>query len=289
MDPLHVTKLVLLARLLAAIGLMTAGFWLSRGFGALIGVPLAFFGMMRAINEVARLLRVQELQRGQRGPSSELGSSDRVPPSIAEAIARVLFGIAEIDGPAGAAERVVAIRLVVDNLEEPSLADAMNRWQFERVDAAALRDLVRAIRRALDTHGRMRFFRWCARVAFADDRFSPGEHDILQTIAVELGLTPEVARHLFHDEKGRILAERASGGNARDGSPGRPGFDRRGEALGVLGLDAAASDEEIKKRHRELVKQHHPDANQHLAPTELAAATERFRRIQKAYEALLDS
>ncbi|MCC6781616.1 MAG: TerB family tellurite resistance protein [Planctomycetes bacterium] len=289
MNPLTVTKLILLGRLLAGIGLMTLGFWLSRGFGALVGVPLAFLGMTKAIAEVGRLLRVHDLERsfGPRRGEGPRRAGELDVSSAAEAIARILYAIAEIDGPASAAERVAAIRLVVENFPEPQLAEAMNRWELGRVDAATLRELLRAVRRALDDQNRMRFFRWCTRVALADERFNADEHEVLQTVARELGLAAEVARHLFHDEKGRILAERASGGGGQrsQGSP-HSSPARRSEALSVLGLDDGASEEDIRRRHRELVKVHHPDANRHLGAAELAASTERFQRIQKAYEVL---
>ncbi len=54
--------------------------------------------------------------------------------------------------------------------------------------------------------------------------------------------------------------------------------DPRIAALTVLGLDANASLTEIKKAHRKLVKQHHPD---------LGGSAEAFRRINEAYQSLV--
>ncbi|HNO26502.1 MAG TPA: DnaJ domain-containing protein, partial [Leptospiraceae bacterium] len=36
-------------------------------------------------------------------------------------------------------------------------------------------------------------------------------------------------------------------------------FNRKKDALDILGLDESAREEEIKSRYRELVKLHHPD------------------------------
>src|SRR3954451_1675799 len=51
----------------------------------------------------------------------------------------------------------------------------------------------------------------------------------------------------------------------------------------VLGVDRKASAEDIKKTYRKLVREHHPDRN----PGD-AAAEERFKEIQQAYDVLSD-
>jgi len=50
------------------------------------------------------------------------------------------------------------------------------------------------------------------------------------------------------------------------------------DALAVLGLQAGASQEAIKKAFRRLVKQHHPD---------MGGSAEAFRRISEAYQSLM--
>lgn len=51
----------------------------------------------------------------------------------------------------------------------------------------------------------------------------------------------------------------------------------------ILGIDRSASDEEIKKAYRELVKKYHPDKN---PPEMQEAASEKFKEVQEAFEAL---
>src|SRR4051794_8148845 len=51
----------------------------------------------------------------------------------------------------------------------------------------------------------------------------------------------------------------------------------------VLGVDRKASAEDIKKTYRKLVREHHPDRNPGNA-----AAEERFKEIQQAYDVLSD-
>lgn len=52
----------------------------------------------------------------------------------------------------------------------------------------------------------------------------------------------------------------------------------------ILGVSRTATPEEIKRAYRRLAKQHHPDHN----PQNAAAAGERFKQIQAAYEVLGD-
>lgn len=51
----------------------------------------------------------------------------------------------------------------------------------------------------------------------------------------------------------------------------------------VLGLNVGASEKEIQRRYRELVRQHHPDVS-----CDTAKAHQRFVRIQQAYRMLMD-
>ena len=60
--------------------------------------------------------------------------------------------------------------------------------------------------------------------------------------------------------------------------PQRPAGDPRADALAVLGLKVGASAEAIKRAHRRLVKQHHPD---------MGGSAEAFRRVNEAYQRLV--
>lgn len=52
----------------------------------------------------------------------------------------------------------------------------------------------------------------------------------------------------------------------------------------ILGVSKSASADEIKKAHRKLVRQYHPDVNKNDAK-----ATERFKEVQEAYDVLSDA
>jgi DnaJ-class molecular chaperone len=52
----------------------------------------------------------------------------------------------------------------------------------------------------------------------------------------------------------------------------------------VLGVSKGASADEIKKAHRKLARQYHPDMNKSNSP----ATTEKFKEVQEAYDVLSD-
>lgn len=64
--------------------------------------------------------------------------------------------------------------------------------------------------------------------------------------------------------------------------PPKPKMARE-QALQILGLDAKATQEEIRVRYKTLSKKWHPDRHE---PADKAAATTRFREIQSAWDAL---
>jgi DnaJ-domain-containing protein 1 len=75
----------------------------------------------------------------------------------------------------------------------------------------------------------------------------------------------------------RTRSDRSSAGERHSGPP--PGADpRRADAYRRLGLAWGASREAIKKAHRRLVKQHHPD---------VGGEAEAFRRVNDAYQLLM--
>lgn len=61
-------------------------------------------------------------------------------------------------------------------------------------------------------------------------------------------------------------------------------YNEVSSAYKVLEVDKNASNDEVKKSYRRLVKKHHPDKLRHLGEEHMKGAEEKFRQIQKAYE-----
>ena len=63
-------------------------------------------------------------------------------------------------------------------------------------------------------------------------------------------------------------------------------FDATGNAYRILEVSQSATNEEVKKAYRKMVKKHHPDKIQGLGEVHLKGANEKFQSIQSAYEAI---
>ena len=293
-----------LTRMAGGLLLVFGGFALrgmAPGLMQLVVFVVVLVGVVQAAGNFGAFLRIREM--AQRGESMEDGgaaggfthnrSSRR---ALSRQVMALLMAMAEADGRAGAKERLVVQQLLLERFFDPEMVGALRAWQPPSMPAGGVEELARSL------------FGWCCLVSFVDQRFSREEHDALQAVSRGFQLHPTQARTIFLATKQRAMhmfggagprgGGYQGGGGYRSGSgswdnagsgraqPPRNGALSRAEALRILELPPAATPEEIRKRHRELAKKHHPDRNSHLGEIARKQATERFTEIQRAYESL---
>ena len=102
-------------------------------------------------------------------------------------------------------------------------------------------------------------------IASADRALHPGEDRFLKVVAERFGLSDSTFRHI----RARFVAD--------DSSP----YD-------VFGLDPSATNDEIKIRHRKLVRENHPDLviGRGLPPEMIDLANRKLATINAAYATL---
>ncbi len=61
-------------------------------------------------------------------------------------------------------------------------------------------------------------------------------------------------------------------------------YNEADSAYRILEIKKSATDKEVKKAYRKMVKKYHPDKLQNLGPEHIKGAEEKFRQVQKAYE-----
>ena len=201
----------------------------------------------------------------------------------------LLFAVAEADGKTEEEEREIVRRFLLERFTDPATAADLRQWEADRIPPDQVGALALGLGRILSASERETVFSWCCLVAFADDQYSTEEHIALQTIARSFGFEGHHARRIFHQAKSVHLGEeqhsyQGQGGGHRGGATGA--VKSRSHALRVLGLEEGASQNEVKKRHRELVREFHPDRHQHLGEVAAKEAEGRFREVQAAYELL---
>ncbi len=111
------------------------------------------------------------------------------------------------------------------------------------------------------------------RVAVSDSvELSPPEVYFLRRVAVIFGLNEQDFERIALRSGVRV--------------PGSPKTEARDENYAVLGVPESASDDEIKRTYRALIRKHHPDrlTAQGLPPELVSQATEKMKRINAAYD-----
>ncbi len=256
------------------------------GLGTLLAGVVGFHLALTAVTPLVRLLTRNAHRRSQ-WTSAATDAFARA--SLPRRIYYLLVSVAEADGPMTPAERDAVRHFVLDRFADPVDAGELQSWETQSFPIRDRAGLAARIGASLDDTELDSLFCWCCLVAFADGRFAEAEHHALRDVGQGLGIAAPRARMLFHLARAQFLAGDRRG---RHGGPhpARPSAaDARAAALATLGLAANASAEQIRRRHRELVRRFHPDAQPNLGPVAQREATERFTAIQRAYETLTES
>lgn len=283
----------------------TAGYWIARflvGIGLVAAAGLGVFrrvlrgadplgigtflpgfaGFYLALSSITPLVRLATFEARTRRAWSAAATEAFARASLPRRIYYLLAAVAEADGPMSLVERETVRRFLLDRFIDPVDVDQLTAWEAQPLTAIDRIGLAAKIAPALDDGERDSLFCWCCFVAFADGVYREHEHEALRQVARGLGVAPARARMLFHLARAQYLRGKTTG----DGTRAGPAADARSKALAVLGLPADASADAIRKRHRQLVRQFHPDAQPRLGPVAQREATERFQEIQRAYETL---
>ncbi len=241
----------------------------------------AFVGFALAMSSITPLVRLSTMEARVRREWSAAASAEFARASLPRRVWYLMASIAEADGPMTTIERETIRSFLLERFLEPDDADALRTWEAQPLPVTDRIGLAARIATGLSDQESDSLFCWCCLVAFADDSFREREHAALQDVAKGLGIESERARFLFHLARAQHLDRRNNTDSARRARP-----DARAHALSVLGLPADATKEAIRKRHRQLARQFHPDVHTKLGPVAQREATERFQEIQRAYEIL---
>lgn len=281
-----------------------ANLWLGTKSGVTFDLLVGLGGFWMAFGAVTPMVRAFADTARLRAAWGRAGHDRFVRSSIAQQVFQLLFAVARARGSAGPAERELVRRFLLERFLEPAQAEELRRWESEVLPPQDVAALARTIRRSVDEAECATLFSWCCLIANADGDLHVAERATLERVAHGLGIEPAYARFLLllanearrREARGRAGATTGSGAGSAAGATNARGRrtasattlapDERELALRTLDLPAEATREMIRKRHRELVRRFHPDAQPHLGPIAMREATERFRAIQRAYEVL---
>ena len=248
-------------------------------FGFMLGGPLgAVLGAALGHNFDKGLKALPE------GAPFEAGDRERVQTAFFTATFSVMGSVAKADGRVSSEE----IRMAESVMAQMSLDAAMRETAiglFQQGKSANfdLDAVLEQFRR--ECHGRRTlvgmFIEIQLHAAYADGRLDPAEERMLLHICRCVGLSELEFRRLER----MVRAERGfgGGGGERAESPGQLSVE---QAYQVLGVDAKASDAEVKRAYRRLLSQHHPDklVSKGLPEEMMKLAAQKTHEIRQAYE-----
>ncbi len=252
-----------------------AGKLLGGAFGFLFGGPLgalvgAAFG--------------HKFDKGIEGLASsvgwESGDQQRVQTAFFTATFSVMGHVAKADGRVTPDEIRMA-RAVMDHLQlDATLRKAAEKLFNEgKKSDFPLDDLLQQFRKEVGRRTTLTqmFMEIQLQSAYADGEMHPAERKILLHIASVLG----IARPLYEQLESMV---RASAGQRAGGSQ-KPSLE---SAYETLGIQADATDAEVKRAYRRLTSQHHPDklVAKGLPEEMMKMAAEKTHQIRTAYETI---
>ena len=126
-----------------------------------------------------------------------------------------------------------------------------------------LYEVSQQVGRYMDYSSRLQLLHYLFGIANSDSRISAEELSVINTISDYMGITNSD----FQSVKAMFIRETDS-------------------AYKILGVDANASDEEVKKAYREMAKKNHPDLVSNLGDEVRQAAEKKFQEINAAYESI---
>jgi DnaJ like chaperone protein len=253
------------------------GFVLGGPLGALLGAALGH-NLDRGLDSLGR------------GETLDEGDRERVQTAFFTAAFSVMGHVAKADGRVS--EREIALAETI--MGQMELAPEMRQTAIRLFNEGKsphfqLDEVLDQFRR--ECHRRrtllQMFLEIQIQAAYADGPPDPREDALLLHICGRLGISELVFRRL--EQLVRLQQQFAAGGRyaGREAPPTAPAKGPTlDQAYAVLGVNARASDAEVKRAYRRLLSQHHPDklVSKGLPEEMMKLATQKTHEIRQAYE-----
>jgi DnaJ like chaperone protein len=207
----------------------------------------------------------------------------RLPEEYLRPLFQTIGHLAKSDGRVSAAE-IRAARTVMHRLGlgPAQVRNAINWFDDGKLEQFPLQQTVRHLRRVAARRPELRqlFVRLVLEVVLAKDRMHQKERALIWTICTEF----DIGRVELAQLEAMIRAQRGF----KHSPAGDADAQRIKKAYMTLGVDAAATNEEVVKAYRRAMNKSHPDKIAADNPGEeaIAAAEKRTREVRTAYEML---
>ncbi|MCW8347705.1 MULTISPECIES: co-chaperone DjlA [Vibrio] len=262
-------------------------------FGILFGGPLgALFGLFlgHQFDKARRLNRAGFNRSGFGGVNQEERQQEFLNSAYA-----VMGHVAKAKGQV-TQEEIQLATIMMDrmNLNSEQKKQAQNAFRLgKEADFPLERTLDKVRISSGGRHDLLQFFlELQISAAFADGSIHPTERDVLHRIAQGLGFSAEQLEQRLRMQEAAFRFQHGGfeGGQYQGGQGGSwqqaSSASQLSDAYNVLGVDESADAKTLKRAHRKLMNEHHPDKlmAKGLPPEMMNVAKEKSQEIQKAYD-----
>ena len=255
-------------------GFKIPGHWWGKVIGGIIGLLRG--GLTGAILGVFIGHMVDRFLGG-------LGGANRTRDAFFGAVFATLGHISKSDGRVTRAEILAAEQLMRRlQLTETERQHAIRYFQQGKASDFNLEATLKEFARhsMLRHELRIMFIELLLEAALADGQLTAAEQAIMTRVCTVLHIPANIYMAMLRARQGHAGA--SSGSYQRAPNSGQP----INQAYAALGLKENASDQEIKRAYRKLVRQYHPDklVSQGLPDEMMDMAKKRVREINTAYD-----
>lgn len=251
-------------------------------FGFMIGGPLgAVFGAALGHNFD------KGLQQAEHFRPQGVGDKERVQSAFFAATFSVMGYIAKADGRVSEVEIRLADQVMSQMLlDEEQRKVARNLFNEGKQSGFDIDGVLRQFK--TECHRRFQLIQMFLEIQIAtllaDGIIHDKERETIYYIADQLGVPRQLIDQLIMMVQGQQYYSTGSTQKHTTQSD-------LSNAYAVLGVEAKASDDEVKKAYRRLMNQHHPDklVSKGLPEEMIKIATEKTQEIRKAYEKIKES
>ena len=154
-----------------------------------------------------------------------------------------------------------------------------------------LREVCQEIQTHMDYHLRLQLLHYLFGLAKSDDNMSNQEMDTIYQISQFMGINFKdyeslKAMFMFGNYNGSYSSgDSSSAGGGRQRSSGMD----LASAYTILETESSVNDDELKKAYRKMAIKYHPDKVASLGEAHVKSATEKFQKVQQAYDTVCAS
>ncbi len=240
------------------------GFTLGGPIGAVIGLLIA-----NAIDGTSKYLATEDGSSTDDYGTTQAYTRNQTANDYRMAFLVLFAAVMKADGVTKKSELDVVKRFLAKNYDEETANEALHLLKQILEQPIDIVAIARQCGENMNYSTRMHLLHQLYYIAAADGQIDESEVDVIEQIGACMNISVADIKSI--------------------GAMFKPRSDDRKWAYDILELQPGASQEEIKKAYRKMAMKYHPDKVATLGESAKKVATDKFRKVKEAYDALTKS